>query len=132
MKNKVIFSVLYVVLGILTVLAPTVIFPVCAGDMGMRCTYTGHAEVGLGLLLAILGLVSLFLQEKVRAGISIATVGIGGFVIALPVGLIGVCGSNMMKCNVATRPLLVVLGVLIILVSLINAVFLLRSKEVEN
>ena len=132
MKNKVIISSVYVVLGALIILAPTVIFPVCAAEMKMRCTYTGQAAIGLGGLLILLGLISPFFDEKVRAGISIAIIGVGTLTITYPVKLIGVCGNSMMTCDAATRPLLIVLGILTILVSVINVLDLLKSKEVKN
>lgn len=129
MKNKVVVTIAFIILGVLILLAPTVIFPVCPADMKMRCQYTKQAEIGIGILITVLGAVSFFLAEKVRAGISIAIAGIGVLAIAIPTKLIGVCGSNMMTCNSATRPLLVVLGVLTILVSIVNAVYLLKAKE---
>lgn len=129
MKNKISISIIFVILGILIILAPTVIFPVCDAEMKMRCLYTKQAEIGIGALIAVLGAVTFFLSEQVRAGISIAIAGIGVFEIAIPTTLIGVCGSDMMACNAATRPLLVVLGVLTILVSVINSVYLLKVKK---
>ncbi len=129
MKNKISISIIFVILGILIILAPTVIFPVCPADMKMRCQYTKQAEIGIGILIAVLGAASFFFTEKVRAGISIAVAGIGALAIAIPTTLIGVCGSDMMACNNATRPLLVVLGVLTILVSVINSVYLLKVKK---
>lgn len=129
MKNKISISIIFVILGILIILAPTVIFPVCDAEMKMRCLYTKQAEIGIGALIAVLGAVTFFLSEQVRAGISIAIAGIGVLEIAIPTTLIGVCGSDMMACNAATRPLLVVLGVLTILVSVINSVYLLKVKK---
>lgn len=132
MKNKVCISILHIFLGLLIFLTPTVIFPVCEGEMKMSCDYTGQAEIGLGILVALLGVISLFFSEKVRAGISVAVSGIGILTIAFPVKLIGVCGNNMMKCNAATRPMLVVLGILVIFVSVINTVYLLKKGEVDR
>ena len=132
MKNKVWVSILYIFLGILIFLTPTVIFPVCEGEMKMSCDYTGQAEIGLGISIALLGGVSLFFSEKVRAGISVAISGIGSLTIAFPVKLIGVCKNNLMRCNAATRPMLVVAGILVILVSVINTVYLLKKEEVDR
>ena len=129
MKNKVAVSILFVVLGILILLAPTVIFPVCPADMKMHCQYTKQAEIGIGILIAVLGIVAFFFSEEIRAGISLAVAGIGILEIAIPTKLIGVCGSNMMTCHSATRPLLVVLGVLTIIVSVANSVYLLKVKK---
>lgn len=131
-KNKVGISIVYVILGVLIFLTPTVIFPVCQEEIKMNCTYTGRVEIGLGILVVLLGVISLFFSEKVRAGISMAISGIGILAIVFPVKLIGVCGSNRMKCNTATRPMLVVLGVLVILASVINAVYLLKKEEVDK
>ncbi|MBO4456382.1 MAG: DUF4418 family protein [Butyrivibrio sp.] len=129
MKNKVTVSIIFVVLGVLILLAPTVIFPVCPADMKMHCQYTKQAEIGIGILIAVLGILTVFFSEKIRAGISIAIAGISALEIAVPTTLIGVCGNNMMTCNSATRPLLVVLGVLAIIVSVVNSFYLLKVKK---
>lgn len=132
MKNRVSISILHIFLGFLIFLTPIVIFPVCAGERKMSCFYTGQAEIGLGVLVVLLGVISLFFSEKIRAGISVAISGVGILTIAFPVKLIGVCGSSMMKCNMATRPMLVVSGILLILASIGNAVYLLKKEEVDR
>lgn len=132
MKNKASISILHILLGFLILLTPTVIFPVCSGEMKMNCDYTGQAEIGLGVLIVLLGAISLILPEKVRAGINIAISGIGILTILFPVKLIGVCRNNIMTCNTATRPMLVVTGGVVFFVSVINAVYLLKKEEVDK
>ena len=126
MKGKVVIPVVFILLGILVILAPTVIFPVCAEVMA--CTYTKKVEIGLGILLILLGAVSIFLDERVRLGISISLAGIGALIIAAPLGWIGVCGSNMMTCRIATRPLLLVLGILTVAAAAIQILLILKRN----
>ena len=129
MKNKISLSTINVILGILVVLAPTLIFPVCSGDMIMDCMYTSKAEIGIGVVVIVLGLSSFFFSNKVRAGIAIANATLGALIIAVPTVLIGVCGSNMMTCNMATRPLLIITGGIILVTNFINSIYLLKLGE---
>ncbi|MCR5702548.1 MAG: DUF4418 family protein [Lachnospiraceae bacterium] len=131
MKNKLAATISFIVLGILTILGPTVIFPVCKEVMA--CTYTKKAEIGLGILLILIGVVAFFFEEKVRLGLYISVVGIGALIAAAPLGWIGVCGNDMMRCRMATRPFLVVLGIIIIVVDVILIVLATRKKvESDN
>ena len=57
MKNRVIVSTIYILIGILICLIPTYLYPVCNGEMKMACYYTKQAEIGLGILITLLGIV---------------------------------------------------------------------------
>ena len=45
MKNRTIFAAAFVLLGLLVILAPTVLFPVCESEMKMACFFTKKAEI---------------------------------------------------------------------------------------
>lgn len=86
-----IVSVLYIFLGIVLVLIPTKIFPVCDSEkMKMACYYTKQAEIGLGLLVTLLGIIStVFKNSNVRLGISLSQLGAAILVFLYPIKLIG-------------------------------------------
>ena len=55
-----IFGAAALILGICVAVVPFYIFPVCeAGMMPMRCFWTARAELILGILTGLLGVVSL-------------------------------------------------------------------------
>ena len=93
----------------------------------MACYYTGRAALGIGLVIAVLGIVALFVKENVRIGLSIAVIVNSLLMIAVPTFLIGVCKSSMMHCASVTRPTLIVLSVLALVFAAISVY--LDSKE---
>ncbi|MBR5418567.1 MAG: DUF4418 family protein [Clostridiales bacterium] len=131
MKNRIIIAAAFVLLGLLIVLAPTVLFPVCESEMKMACFFTKKAEIGAGLLVASLGVIYFFLKNRdIRIGISIAELLNAALVIALPVKLTGLCKMSEMDCRVKTYPALIVLSVLLAVVSLAD-IFFLSKREKE-
>lgn len=131
MKNRVLSSAVYIVLGILLVLTPTVLLPTCNSEsMKMACYYTGRAEIGLGILIIILGgILFVFSKEEIREGISIAQIGIGVLILLYPTKIIGLCGMSDMDCRVQTFPALIVISVILIVVSVVNILYITRKKQ---
>ena len=130
MKNRIIFAAAFVLLGLLVILAPTVLFPVCESEMKMACFFTKKAEIGAGLVIAALGVIYFFLKNKdIRLGISIAQFLNAGLVLAFPVKLTGLCKMSDMACRVKTYPALIVLSVLLALTAAVNIVFLIKSES---
>ncbi|EIK82430.1 DUF4418 family protein [Gardnerella sp. KA00603] len=129
MKNKLFASIPSIILGILIAIAPLTFAKVCQseGGMHMACYYTGRAALGIGLVIAVLGIVALFVKENVRIGLSIAVIVNSLLMIAVPTFLIGVCKSPMMHCASVTRPTLIVLSVLSLVFAAISVY--LDSKE---
>lgn len=129
MKNKLFASIPSIILGILIAIAPLTFAKVCQteGGMHMACYYTGRAALGIGIVIAVLGIVALFVKENVRIGLSIAVIVNSLLMIAVPTFLIGVCKSPMMHCSSVTRPTLIVLSVLALVFAAISVY--LDSKE---
>ncbi len=129
MKNKLFASIPSIILGILIAIAPLTFAKVCQseGGMHMACYYTGRAALGIGLVIAVLGIVALFVKENVRIGLSIAVIVNSLLMIVVPTFLIGVCKSSMMHCTSVTRPTLIVLSVLSLVFAAISVY--LDSKE---
>ena len=131
MKNRIIFAAVFVLLGLLVILAPTVLFPVCESEMKMACFFTKKAEIGVGLLIAAIGVVSFFLKNKdIRIGLSIAQFLNAALVLALPLKLTGLCKKSDMACRVKTLPALIVLSVLLA-VTAAAEIFVLAKSEQE-
>ena len=121
MKNKLFASIPAIIFGLLIAVAPlTFAKPCSTGGMQkmhmmmqpMACYYTGRAAVGIGLVIAVLGIIALFVKENVRIGLNIAVVVNALLMLAVTTFLIGVCKSPMMHCASVMRPTLIVLSVL--------------------
>lgn len=133
MKHKLI-SVIIMFIGILVAIGPHFIFPVCkvTSDMVMRCHYTAEMSIGLGLALIGLGILNFISQSiEFSKGLYCALSIFGALIIATPTVLIGVCDSPMMHCHTTTRPVLILLGIIVIILSVIGYFFL-RSTRYEK
>ena len=125
MKNRIITALLFILSGLLTILAPTVLFPVCSSEMKMACFYTAKAEIGVGAVILILGIVTLALSDrKARLGISIAQFLNAILVLALPLKLTGICKMSEMACRAKTLPALIVISVILLVTAGVNAGYL--------
>lgn len=131
MKNRIISSVSYIILGALLILTPTVLFPTCSIEkMKMACYYTGRAEIGLGVLIVALGIVVIALaKQTIRVGISIAQIGIGILALLYPIKLIGLCGMSEMDCRIQTFPAIIVISILLMIVSALNVWYIARKER---
>lgn len=150
MKNRIILSLFFVFLGLMIILFPIYILPVCphpdalantahginnqvantghmhtgAGKI-MKCFWTARAELGIGALIIAIGTLMLLSRTIfVRLGLSMALVCISFLAIAIPTILIGVCSNEMMRCNMGAKPALVLLSGILFVVSILNSLYL--------
>jgi hypothetical protein len=135
MKKRITVGTLFIILGLLISLGPSTIFAVCGPmDDGkfMKCHWTARAELGIGLGIVLLAVLSIvFASKEVRAGLLLGIATLSSNSILIPTALIGVCGGEHMQCNALTRPALLVIGVISIVIALVQTVILLRQKESE-
>jgi hypothetical protein len=84
----------------------------------MKCHWTAVASIGVGIILGLVGIFSLFSKRnetfRTLSGIGGAT---GALAIAFPTVLIGVCANPMMMCNMVEKPTLIASGILAIAAS---------------
>jgi hypothetical protein len=119
---------LLVLLGILIILTPWIIFPVCevhdsyailqsGAKIPMTCGWSARAELGIGALVAIAGaLLILRSTPETRQTVGIFALALGALTILTPTFLIGMCKMAEHPCRVLTLPALEILGIIVILV----------------
>jgi hypothetical protein len=119
---------LLVLLGIIVILVPWIIFPVC--EMGglyvqttsgmqfpMPCGWTARAESGIGALIVVAGGLLLARNSpETRQAAGVFTIALGALVILFPTILTGMCKTASHQCRMTTLPALELLGIIIILV----------------
>jgi hypothetical protein len=134
-KNRVISGAGAVITGLLIALGPQFLFKLCAPMMNghwMECHWTGQAEIGVGLMIALLGLALLFFSDSgVRLGLSIAALLSGILALLFPAVLIGGCAMETMQCRSVTFPALTVISVLTIVGFAVNTVYLYRARKAK-
>lgn len=119
MRKPTSLGLLSVLSGLLVALVPTVILPVCEGmietTMGklipMRCFWTARAELAVGGLLLLTGLLHAFSQNaETRRNLSGLILALGITTILVPTLLVPTCANPDMACNLGTKPALLLLG----------------------
>ena len=132
MKNRIIAGTAASALGLLIALGPQFLFKVCpiTAGMIMKCHWSAQAEIGVGFLIAVLGLALVFFANpKTRLGL-----GIGIFLSALlalliPHSLIGGCPMHSMACRKIAFPSITVVSVLLLIGSGLYSIYLARKSE---
>jgi hypothetical protein len=129
-KNSLV-GIAFLALGILLSAGAAWLFPTCgAKEDGswMKCHWSGQVTVGIGIVIAVIALVYLFLtDDRVRAGLSLAAIPVGALEIAVLNGLIGLCGMAGMQCRSTTKPASTILTAILIVTAVVNAVWLLKQ-----
>jgi hypothetical protein len=130
---KTLIAVTALMSGILLILVPRFIFPVCEyeGYPAMHCSDTARAEYVVGALLLVAG-IGAFLLKSTRTSIIGAAVSIILYIVAflLP-DIYGYCHSSRMPCNYGTVPgirFIASIGGIIMVVAIISLVRGTRKK----
>ncbi|MFO7696145.1 MAG: DUF4418 family protein [Anaerolineae bacterium] len=126
--NKILGTVM-IVLALVLAIAP--IFTDCESQGGtlttaqgktvsMKCHWTGIAEVGAAVPLALAGVFAISGRRKESLRFA-AIIGLAAAVVSLllPTVLIGTCGNETMICNLAMKPILLAAGILAAVASVI-------------
>ena len=122
-------AIILIVLGILLVVSPWTIAPVCEVNgmfaqlangktLPMPCGWTARAEVGMGVLIILAGLLLTFSQSaETKRMIGLFSIALGVLTILFPLYITKMCALADHPCNLLTKPVLVILGIAIIAVS---------------
>jgi hypothetical protein len=121
-------GILLILLGIIIILTPWIIFPVCEMQglfvetktgmkLPMPCGYTARAETGIGGLIVVAG--GLLIAKKsadTKQAVGIFSIATGVLVILYPTVLIGMCRLADHPCRQLTLPALEILGAVVIII----------------
>ncbi len=104
-----------------------------AMDSPMKCSWTARAEIGVGGVIAIVGLLLIFTaSSQIRFGLNLAVGFMGLLSFLLPSVFIGVCGSDRMGCRSLTLPVLSILSGSVMAVSIFNGIYLYKIHKGER
>ena len=141
-KSGTILLIVIIILGVLLALIPTIILPVCDGNLElvsgklvpMKCFWMSRAQIAMGIVVVGAGVTALFttaLQSRLTAAFFVIISGIVSILVATT--LIGVCANETMACHTGSLPGVIVVDILIILVAVIlaatSAASMKREKE---
>ena len=121
------YGAILVLLGILIILTPWILFPVCEMEgnfivtasgmkVPMTCGWTARAETGVGALIVVAGgLLIVRSTPETRQTIGIFSIALGALVVLFPTVLIGMCKVATHSCRMTTLPVLEILGIIVII-----------------
>lgn len=131
MKNKWLISITLMISGVFIAIGPQTIIKVCDwSKMQMKCYWSSRAEIGIGLILVVLGvLYLLFEQWQVKISISILGISSGIIAILIPTILIGGCADKRMVCQSLSFPAIYLISVVTIIAVLGNSIYIFRKRN---
>lgn len=133
MKNRAGLGVFYIIVGLLMFLGPKYIFVGCEfnPDHPMKCWWSTQAILGIGILFIVSGICYMLIKNKgINLGISLMSIFIGMYSIAIPKFLIGGCKKEMMSCLAVEFPSIYLICGVLIIVSIINIIYL--SQKIKG
>jgi uncharacterized membrane protein YczE len=122
-------ALILIILGILMVVSPWTFAPVCEVEgmyaqlasgktLPMPCGWTARAEIGMGVLAILAGILLNFSQSfETKRVIGLIGVALGILTILFPLYITKMCALADHPCNLLTKPVLVLLGFAVIGVS---------------
>ncbi len=121
MKTKLFSALPAIVIGLLIAVGPQTFVKVCkVMDKPMKCHWMAQASLGIGAVVAVLGIVALLVSASVRIGLNIAVALLGALEVGIATFLIGPCKMPEMHCHSTTQPFLIVVSVLLMIFALIS------------
>ena len=129
MKNK-IFGILLSILGILVAITPRYILPVCelTGKQKMACSYTGAAEMFIGVVLISVSIGIFFSNSKEALRWLMFVAFFDGLSVILLPSALGYCANPNMPCNYGTIPMLRLWGAAIVIISILGFSMSIRAR----
>jgi CHASE2 domain-containing sensor protein len=77
----------------------------------MKCYWSAHAEIVVGVPLLAVGVLLLFARRKETTRVlGILTVVLGVLTIVIPTSIVGTCANDQMVCNTEMKPTLLIAG----------------------
>lgn len=128
MRSKWFFSIFYFVFGILLAVGPYTVFPVCLDKMmPMRCQNTAKAEIFLGILTIVIGVLLLFVKhKKLRILLNTLIIPVGSLAFLFPNVITGVCSKTHMTCRSLALPALSIISIILIVLAAVYTLYLWR------
>ncbi len=125
------FGTILFLLGLLIVVTPRYIFPVCEyqGYNPMRCSHTGIAEMFTGFIVMASSAGMFFSRSSEALRWLSFTIFASGLAVLWIPEAIGYCRSSSMPCNYGTVPVLRLISGLIILLSLAGFFLSLKREK---
>ena len=127
--REIIPGILLLVLGVISVLIPKIILPVCSGQLElatgstapMKCHWMAQAELPISILIIAVSVLILALKnQQMQLILYVVITMLGLMVILVCTVFIGVCMASGMPCRMGTQPAMIIIGAMILFFSMIG------------
>jgi hypothetical protein len=135
MKNRIVCGAAMILLGLLIVFGPQFLFKACnlTEDSIPRCHWSIQAEIGIGMILSMLGVcIIIFVDLRTRLGLTIGVFFSSIVSLLVPHVLIGGCNMMTMACRKVAFPALTIISGVILLVAIVDMIYLERTIKKEE
>jgi len=132
MKNRVIFGLFYIIIGVLFAAGPFTLFKICGmehhRDAPDICFYMARSVAGNGGLMAALGVLYIFAENGgARVGLAVSNILNIVLVFLFANVIIGVNPMETMPCRYLTLPSLNVISVIAFILTFGNLFYLVKG-----
>ena len=130
MKKTIIPALIVLILSLLAALGSQTFLGACVHEDGSfgACHWACRAILGEGGLLAVLSLMALALKRE-RAGLYLAMLPASVLGLLTPGTLIALCKMPTMRCRMLTRPAMMILFGIMLVVSLVGWLLSRRGEK---
>lgn len=119
-------DVLLLILSAVYVVGISTFFKPCGPkDDGswMTCHWAGKAVLAFAIVILVFSIIRFFFADsKIKIGLSIATIPTAILSALIPGVFINLCRMETMRCRAITRPSVIVISVLIVVIAIIDVV----------
>ena len=125
----VLFSLAFIIVGLFT------FAHVCGGmgDMKPKCVTTKNLTIVVSVILIVLSFIQISIKNTaIQTVLSIVQFISGIVIILLPIVIAPVCKMKTMHCYAYTRPLLVIMGIVIVGIVFIDFLISLKGSRGEK
>jgi hypothetical protein len=135
--KKQFFGIPIVICGLLIAFGPQFIFKVCDSSCCCsdipQCHWAAQAEIGIGMLIAALGLgLVIFNDSKTQLGLFIGVFLSGIIAIGFPHALIGGCEMKNMACHKIAFPAITIISIVLVVFTAIVVIYNEFKKNKET
>jgi len=132
--KKQVFVVILSVLGILSVVTPRYILPVCeySGLSRMRCTDLSIVVGILGSAIIVISMVGMFLKSPTVFRTSMLMSFLLGCAVFASPAVVGYCKSQFHPCHYGTVPAIRIIGILTVVSSAIGYFLSGRHQRIQK
>jgi hypothetical protein len=111
-------GIVFTALGLLLALGPQFLFKVCEpmDDIIMKCHWSAQAEIGVGAVIAVLGIAFIvFKYARIQLGLVIGVLLSGIHSLLIIHKLIGGCAMDNMPCRKIAFPAITIISILLLI-----------------